>query len=133
MKLNKIMLIDDDKIFNYLHLKILEQIPGDYEITSYQSPVEALESLVGSASADLPDIIFLDINMPELTGFELIEQIKEQKNELLNLLKIVIVTSSLNPNDYETHKQYDVIKMYCNKPLNIESATKILNALLIKD
>ena len=132
MKPNKIMLIDDDKIFNYLHLKVLEQVVGNYEIISYQSPVDALETLIGLATVDLPDIIFLDINMPELTGFELIEKIKEQKKELLQRLKIVIVTSSLNPNDYETHKQYDVIKMFCNKPLNVESATKILNALLIQ-
>lgn len=126
------MLIDDDKIFNYLHLKTLEQIEGNYEIVSYESAVEAFECLIGSATEDLPDIIFLDINMPELTGFELIDMIKDQKNEILEHLKIVIVTSSLNPYDYEIHKQYPVIKEFCSKPLNMESAAKILNALLNK-
>lgn len=126
------MLIDDDKIFNFLHLKILQQIDGNYEIVSYESPVEAFDYLMGLATVDLPDIIFLDINMPELTGFELIDKIKEEKNELLNHLKIVIVTSSLNPYDYEVQKQYDVIKTFCNKPLNMESAAKILNALLVQ-
>ena len=61
MKQKKIMLIDDDKIFNYLHLKTLEQIDGNYEIVSYDSAVEAFECLINSAIEDLPDIIFLDI------------------------------------------------------------------------
>lgn len=132
MKQKKIMLIDDDKIFNYLHLKTLEQIDGNYEIVSYDSAVEAFECLIASAIEDLPDIIFLDINMPELTGFELIDMIKDQKNEILQHLKIVIVTSSLNPYDYEIQKQYHVIKEFCSKPLNMESAAKILNDLLIQ-
>ncbi|MDI1317747.1 response regulator [Flavobacterium sp.] len=133
MKLDKIMLIDDDKIFNYLHTKILEKINSNYEIISYESPFEAFRYLINLAIIDIPSVIFLDINMPELNGFELIDKIKKEKKEVLKHLNIVIVTSSLNPYDYEIHKQYDVIKAFCNKPLNLEKSQSIINSLLIKN
>ena len=133
MKLHKIMLIDDDKIFNYLHSKILGKINSNYDIISYESPFAAFEYLTSLPIIDLPSVIFLDINMPELNGFEFIDKIKNEKKEVLKHLNIVIVTSSLNPHDYEIHKQYDVIKAFYNKPLNKEKSENILSSLLIKN
>jgi two-component SAPR family response regulator len=70
----KILLIDDDRIFNFLHSKIIERINSKHDIIAYESPFEALQYLLNLSESDLPDIIFLDINMPELNGFEFINK-----------------------------------------------------------
>jgi two-component SAPR family response regulator len=129
----KILLIDDDRIFNFLHSKIIERINTNHDIIAYESPFEALQYLLNLSESDLPDIIFLDINMPELNGFEFIDKIKEQASDLLKHLNIVIITSSLSPNDYEVYKQYNVLKAFYNKPLDLEKLESILNNILPKN
>jgi hypothetical protein len=59
--------------------------------------------------------------------------IKEQASDLLKHLNIVIITSSLSPNDYEVYKQYNVIKAFYNKPLDLEKLESILNNILPKN
>jgi CheY-like chemotaxis protein len=126
----KIVLLDDDRIFNFLHSKLIARINTDYEIICYESPVEALNYLLGITIAELPSIVFLDINMPEINGFEFLDKLKEQNHELYQHLKFVIVTSSLSPLDHEVHKRYNVIKAFCNKPLDVEKFQNILATIL---
>lgn len=65
-------------------------------------------------------MVLLDINMPELNGFEFIDLINEEYPEILDKLNIFIVTSSLNPTDYNMAQQYKCIKGYYNTPIDLD-------------
>ncbi|MCF8273707.1 MAG: response regulator [Flavobacteriaceae bacterium] len=129
----KFLLIDDDHVFNFLHSKHIEKLEIDHDVTCFESPTKAFWYLNNLSVDSLPDIIFLDINMPELNGFELLQKVIQEREEIMNNLNIFIVTSSLNPTDYEESKKYDSIKGYYNKPIDSEKLMTTVNWLLNKD
>jgi two-component SAPR family response regulator len=83
----KFLLIDDDHVFNFLHSKHIEKLEMEHDITCFESPTKAFWYLNNLSVDSLPDIIFLDINMPELNGFELMEKIVHERNEIVEKLK----------------------------------------------
>jgi CheY-like chemotaxis protein len=114
-------LLDDDATFNFIHRKKIEKFGLDEEIKEFTSPLKALFYLIDVDEDHIPDIILLDINMPELNGFEFIDTLANKRPELIDKLNIFIVTSSLNPEDYQTAKGYDCIKGYHNKPIDLHN------------
>jgi CheY-like chemotaxis protein len=117
------MLIDDDRAFNFLNEKIIEFEKFASKVTSHVSPVEALEELKQLAQSDpsgLPDFIFLDINMPDMDGWEFMDNFKTLPNEATAKTKVFILTSSLNPFDIQKSKTYDEIRGFASKPLTTE-------------
>lgn len=128
----RFLLIDDDHVFNFIHSKHIDKLEIEKEVVSYESPMKAFWYLCNLDIKDLPDVIFLDINMPELNGFEFLNKLIKERNEIIDRLNIFIVTSSLNPVDYETSKKYDFIKGYYNKPIDLEMVVTTVNWLLNK-
>jgi two-component SAPR family response regulator len=129
----KFLLIDDDHVFNFLHSKHIEKLEMEHDITCFESPTKAFWYLNNLSVDSLPDIIFLDINMPELNGFELMEKIVHERNEIVEKLNVFIVTSSLNPTDYEESKKYVSVKGFYNKPLDSEKLITTVNWFFNKD
>lgn len=121
-----IMLINDDEVFNFIQRKQLDKIEIEMDIIDFTSPREAKEHLMNVDEKQLPDVVLLDINMPELNGFEFIDLIDKEYPEILDKLNIFIVTSSLNPTDYNTAQQYKCIKGYYNTPIDLD---KIINQI----
>ena len=128
----KFLLIDDDHVFNFLHSKHIEKLKIEHEITCFESPKKAFWYLNNLSIDSLPDIVFLDINMPELTGFELLKKIENERKEIIEKLNVFIITSSLNPVDYEESKKYASIKGYYNKPIDSEKLITTVNWFLNK-
>lgn len=124
------MLIDDDHVFNFIHRKQIEKFELSKSIKSFESPLRALHFLKNLSLENIPDIIFLDINMPELNGFAFLEKLKQERVELLNHLNVFVVTSSLNPEDYAASKSFECIKGYFNKPIDLEKIMMTVNWLL---
>ena len=126
----KFLLLDDDPTFNFIHKKKIARFGLDAEIVDFVSPLKVLIHLMDLSDDDIPDIILLDINMPELNGFEFLEELKAKRPNLLNKLSVFIVTSSLNPEDYQIAKQFDCIKGYHNKPIDLDNIMTSVNWLL---
>ncbi|MBX2903748.1 MAG: response regulator [Chitinophagales bacterium] len=121
-----ILLIDDDRAFNFLNEKIIEFEKFATKISSHVSPVEALEELKDIAQSNppgFPDFIFLDINMPDMDGWEFMDNFRQLPAEVIAKTRVFILTSSLNPLDIEKSKTYEEIKGFASKPLT----TEILN------
>lgn len=110
----KILLVDDDFSTNMLHQFVLKKMDFSNEVQVAETGKEALSIL--QKGDFFPDIIFLDINMPAMNGFEFIEALKKQNKEIP---PIVLLTASHNPADQQKVVQYHEIKLYKNKPLSI--------------
>ncbi len=71
-------------------------------------------------------VLLLDLNMPELTGWELLELLKSETITNKENINVIIVSNSNNPSDKEKAKSYLLVRNYATKPLN---ATKFENIL----
>jgi CheY-like chemotaxis protein len=130
-KLNCILLIDDDEATNFLNCMVIEEADCTEQIKIAESVPLALnylneseQSKGSNQSCPCPDVIFLDINMPAMDGWEFIEKFKRMSREQQDKIKIVMVTTSLNPDDALRAKKLPVIAGFENKPLTSEMVKK---------
>jgi CheY-like chemotaxis protein len=126
MKKN-ILLIDDDKIFNFLSEKTIISLGLANEINFAANGKQALEILEKCRNGEMqkPDIIFLDLNMPIMNGYEFFEAFLAMDLPEKHLITIVILTSSADPKDVQKAKEMG-IKYYFNKPLSKEEIKRLI-------
>lgn len=113
-KLNCILLIDDDEATNFLHQLTIEEINCCDHLVVIDSALDALEYLK-SPDTIKPDLIFLDINMPKMNGWQFLEEC--EKIQISNIPSVVILTTSLNPYDKEKATEIKQVSSFNNKPL----------------
>jgi CheY-like chemotaxis protein len=121
----KYILIDDDPIINLVHKKIIKKNDLEAEVTDFISGKKALDYLKNTNNTE-KNIILLDINMPEMNGFEFLDAFLKQKSINRNQYDIFILTSSLNNKDKERATQYPILKGYLEKPLDISNLQKLI-------
>src|SRR5690349_14796448 len=116
-KLNCVLLIDDDEPTNFLTQMILEDAGCANYIKVAQSGPEALKYLSSNAeeSNPTPDLVFLDINMPAMDGWEFIDEFRNIGRKLKPI--IIMLTTSLFPEDRQRAKEIPEISGFENKPL----------------
>ena len=95
------MLIDDNTIDIYLTSRIITKYNFGQEIDQYTSPIKALQYLKENQNDinELPQIIFVDIYMPIMSGFEFMEEYDKLSSVLKKHCKVYIVSSSIDDND----------------------------------
>lgn len=121
--LKTIMLVDDDETTNYLNQRLLQGLQAAEKILIMQNGEEALDYL--TKACDLgrtdempcPDLIFLDIKMPVMDGFEFLDAYREANLILPQELIIMMLTSSASFYDLEKLKQYPEVKKHYSKSL----------------
>lgn len=132
-KINRLMIIDDDELNNYITTKIVGYSQLAHKVDSYQSPGEALEYLTENSSRQdgvAPEIIFLDISMHGMDGWEFLEKYKELPNDYQKKIKIFILSTSIFEHDRMKAGEYDCINGYIQKPLTepkINEIRKMMN------
>lgn len=126
-KYNFVMLVDDDDIANFLNRKLLEICSFSRKIKGFNKSSEALDFLKERVESNEPhpEIFFIDLNMPVMDGFELLEEMKKLFKDKFNEIKIVVLTSSVDLNDRRKVELISENIIFFNKPL-IE---KMLNSL----
>ena len=120
--MRRVLIMDDDPI----HHKVAGAFITRYSIlndyTSYLNPVNALIDLTEAycMSWSLPEVIFLDLNMPEVNGFEFLETFSKIAALTDQKTKVFIVSSSIDSNDKEKAYSYPCVKGFYSKPLSCD-------------
>ena len=125
-KLNSILLVDDDPTSCFLTQYIVEEMKLTDQVYTATSGREALDFIRSKGA--LPDfsldLILLDINMPDMDGFEFLEAFENLPNKLKS--SVVMLTTSSNMRDVDKAKIYQVID-YVNKPITEDKLIDIIN------
>ena len=129
-KYRTVMLIDDNEIDNLINQKMIEAAAiaeNIYTHTGAKSAIEFLKNMEKMDVADkvLPDVIFLDIDMPLMDGFQFLDEFEKLAPGTKKKSRIVMLTSSINPQDFSRSKKYPNVKLYLNKPLSHDSIVKL--------
>lgn len=127
-KLKSILLVDDDEATNFIHEMVIKQMDCTENIVVRENGVEALEYLTSTVDGKhpQPDLILLDINMPRMDGWEFLEEYKKLDDDQLAQTVIVMLTTSLNPDDKDKATEIPVITGFMSKPLTADMLEEIL-------
>lgn len=127
-KIPNILIIDDDPMSSFMLKRLAELGELADIITIFNSARSALEYIGERKKSDnlLPDVIFLDIYMPILNGWDFLTAFRALKPELSKKIDIVIVSSSEHPRDIEQAKTFEEVKAYAVKPVSLERLKEII-------
>jgi CheY-like chemotaxis protein len=126
-----VYLIDDDEVFNTLNAAIIEFVDPAIHVRVFKSGEEVMEYLNANQETQAPDLVFLDIRMPNMDGFELLDTIVSMaKNPFANS-KVYMLSSTLNEKDLNRTRQYPIISSFLGKPLTVELFREITDSLNI--
>jgi len=114
---NKTVLIDDSDIDLFIQRRFLEVYNFSNQLFLYKSSEEALDWLRTIPEGQAPDIIFLDLNMPENDGFSFLDDFNNLSDSIKSKVRIVVLTSSNNSKDKEIAFTYSNVIQYITKPL----------------
>ncbi len=119
MKSKHVLLIDDNEIDNYISKIMIKRKNITEKISVAASAIEALEYLetLLNKPEEFPDVIFLDINMPQMDGFGFLEEYLKFPEHVTANVSVYMLTSSSDPNDIERATQNPMVKKYFSKPL----------------
>ncbi|RNI25962.1 response regulator [Rufibacter latericius] len=128
-KLNLILLVDDDETTNYLNKRLLTRMEIAENIEVVTNGEEALNFLKEAIAAGqpLPDLMFLDIKMPVMDGFEFLDQYHQLPETAQKCILVMMLTSSASFYDLEKLKKYNAVEQHISKPLEEAHVREILN------
>lgn len=118
MEKKNVLLVDDDRIYNFLNQHTIEAIGLAKHVYTALNGREALEMFNKYLNGliEFPELVLLDLNMPIMDGFEFFEAFKELDIPNKDKIQVVVVTSSADPRDILRAKSIG-LKYYINKPI----------------
>jgi CheY-like chemotaxis protein len=136
-KLNKVLIVDDDNASSYLTRIVLEEMDITDRVYTVETGEEALDFVKknavptnppgGDNADEYPNLIFLDINMPVMDGFEFLDHFETLHSSNLTNFHVVLLTTSINERDVEKAKKYNILS-YMEKPITEEK----INVIILK-
>lgn len=122
-----ILCVDDDPITLMLYKKVIIKAAFGTTILFAQNGEEALDFFKKINNQEtteniiqIPDIIFLDLNMPVMNGWDFLEHFSNEFYPQLKHIKVVILSSTIDPSDYLQAKKFQVVTHFLSKPLTVE-------------
>ena len=130
-KINCVCLIDDDPIFIYGTKRIIKEADFCDTILVFNNGQDAIDGLqeLTAKGETLPEVIFLDLNMPIMNGWEFLEDFVKIPNHNREKVIIYVISSSVDPRDLERISHYEVVNNYILKPISPEDLEKVISEL----
>ncbi len=122
-----VMLVDDNRDDNFFHERAIKKNNPATIVVSKNTAREALEYLKSKKEEDThPDLIFLDINMPGVNGWEFLEEYNRLDKELQSRAVVIMLTTSSNPDDMAKAKVWSCVSEYRIKPLTHDVVKELI-------
>lgn len=128
-KLKEILLVDDSKGANLLNKRLLESMDIVDKISTALNGQEALDYLLSEndrGEYPSPNLIFIDVNMPVLSGFQFMEKYEQLEEKHKTEKVIVMLTSSISKIDKEKAESFSSVKKLLFKPLTKEHVRQVI-------
>ncbi|MCC9136730.1 response regulator [Pontibacter silvestris] len=132
-KLKGVLLIDDDDTTNFLNQRLLDRMDVTENIRTFVNGKQAFDYLYNVSNDNYeesnknyfhPELIFLDINMPVMDGFEMLDLYERLNNDFRKGIVMAVLTTSTHPQDTANSKKYAA--EYLTKPLTSEKVSALL-------
>jgi CheY-like chemotaxis protein len=130
-----VILVDDSPIDNFVNKKIISRYGFADDVIAFTKSREALSYLIklnNNETEIIPSILFLDLDMPEIDGYEILQAFELFSERVKDNIQIVILTSSINPADVEKCNKHDSVLTFLHKPLVKHNLDKLELMLLKK-
>jgi CheY-like chemotaxis protein len=122
---SKILFVDDDPITLMLCKKVIEKAEFSQAIETANNGEDALryfdnlkDELNNNGDVSLPQLMFLDLNMPIMGGWEFLDLFSEEKyHKTFPDLKVIVLSSTIDPKDIEKSKSYSMVINFLSKPI----------------
>lgn len=124
--LKKVFILEDDDIASFILQKELERHPSFHDSIIFENGEKAMQHIMNQPN-ELPDLIFLDINMPIMDGWEFLDELKTSFPDFK--VPIAMLTSSINPEDIENSKKHSSVIGFFSKPISQDILTEISQKL----
>jgi two-component system nitrate/nitrite response regulator NarL len=119
--MKKVMLVDDKSISNFIMKKYFELKAPEHEVIDFTDPELAFSKLTEIE----PDIIFLDLNMPRMDGWDFLKGMQEQQLDF----KVAILTSSTSQEDLSDSGAYSNVINFFVKPFDANELERVLDSM----
>ena len=131
----KVCIVDDDSIYQYTMTVTLEQLNNVENILAFSDGEEALNYLQENIDhqVNLPDVIFLDIDMPVMDGFQFMEEYIKIKSKVGKKIIIYMVSSSIDERDINRAKAISDIDDYIIKPFKSNQLKELISQLVVSN
>ena len=129
-KLPIIGIIDDDTIYHFILTSIINKNKLAESILSFLDGEKAIQYLTENKmnNEKIPDVLFLDVNMPIMDGWMFIEEYARIKMNITKKMLVFMLSSSANPIDIERADKISEISNYIIKPINLEEVKIIFDS-----
>jgi CheY-like chemotaxis protein len=122
-QVSNILLVDNDPMSNSINKKILQTSSFPLKICTYLNAHDALnylDKLIDKNENQFPEVVFLDINMPHMDGWQFLEQFNKYPSHILKRSSVIILSASIDDDDIEKSKEYKIVLNYISKPLTLD-------------
>jgi len=135
MTVQQIVLVDDNSIFCFIFQKLVEKYNNNQiKVIVFDNGQSALDFFLENKneSQSLPKLVFVDINMPIMNGWQLLDALEANNHPVLSRAPFFIVSSSDNDIDINKSKEYSFVKDYLNKPIDRSRLFSLFDEYLSK-
>ncbi len=115
----RVLLVDDDPLIHVIFKRVAAKISSNIELEGVLLPMVGLEKFQQFA----PDVVFLDINMPQMSGWEFLDALKTD----FAGCKIYMYSSSIDPADLQRATRYPMVRDYVVKPISAVQLAGLIN------
>ena len=131
--LDTILFVDDDPITLMLCKKVISKAAFSNQIITAQNGEEAINlfrNLLDDSEKTVPELIFLDLNMPIMGGWEFLQEFSKPTFKQFHNIKVIVLSSTIDPEDLEKIKEFPMVMDFLPKPISLSMLNKVAEALI---